>query len=60
MASRLTEKRKQEKEMKRRTFLKLSAVGAGVTLFRAETLAAALGAGKGNPKTLVLGGSAFA
>ena len=46
--------------MKRRTFLKLSAAGAGVTLFRAETLAAALVAGKGKPKTLVLGGSAFA
>ncbi len=46
--------------MKRRTFLKLSAAGAGVTLFRADALAAALGEGQGKPKTLVLGGSAFA
>ena len=46
--------------MKRRTFLKLSAAGVGVTVFRAEALAAALAAGKGKQKTLVLGGSAFA
>lgn len=46
--------------MKRRTFLKLSAAGVGVTVFRAEALAEALGSGKGKKKTLVLGGSAFA
>lgn len=46
--------------MKRRAFLKVSAAGVGVTVFRAEALAAALGEGKEKPKTLVLGGSAFA
>lgn len=51
---------RERSELKRRTFLKLSAAGAGVTMFRAEALAAALGEGKGTPKTLVLGGSAFA
>jgi len=46
--------------MKRRTFLKVSAAGVGVTVFRAEALAAALGGEKAKPRTLVLGGSAFA
>jgi len=46
--------------MKRRKFLKLSAVGAGVTMFRADVFADALCSGAGKQKTLVLGGSAFA
>jgi hypothetical protein len=46
--------------MKRRTFLKLSATGAGATVFRAEAFAAALSTGEGKQKTLLLGGSAFA
>ena len=47
-------------KVKRRTFLKLSATGAGVTVFRGEAFAAALSEGKGKQKTLLLGGSAFA
>ncbi len=44
--------------MKRRTFLKVSSAGAGAALFRAGAFAAALS--EGEPKTFVLGGSAFA